>query len=107
MMAVRITENTRNELYFMRSLTDPETNVADVPQKTSSKKNLASSGTPAHPSAPNTPRYAVPVAGLLSAPLSNQPPDVPNSRPSENMIPKPIAQNPSVAIANTTKFLDR
>ena len=91
MIAVRISENTRNELYFMRSLTDPDTIVADVPQKTSSKKNLASSGTPAHPSAPNTPRYAVPVAGLLSAPLSNQPPAVPIGRPSENISPNPIA----------------
>ncbi len=40
----------------MRSLTEPETIVADVPQKTSWKKNLASSGTPAQPSAPKIPR---------------------------------------------------
>src|SRR3954468_1959737 len=32
--AVRISENTRNELYFMRSLTEPDTIVADVPQNT-------------------------------------------------------------------------
>ncbi len=39
----------------MRSLTEPETIVADVPQKTSWKKNFASSGTPAQPSAPKIP----------------------------------------------------
>src|SRR3954447_12604260 len=54
--AVRISENTRNELYFMRSFTEPDTIVAEVPQKTSSKRNLACSGIPAHDSAPKMPR---------------------------------------------------
>ena len=91
MTAVSTSENTRNELYFIRSLTDPDTIVADVPAKTSSKKNLASSGMPAQPSAPKMPRYAAPLAGLLSAPPRSQPPDVPITPPSENINPNPIA----------------
>ncbi len=35
-----------NDLYLMRSATDPETIVAAVPAKTSWKKNLAFSGMP-------------------------------------------------------------
>jgi hypothetical protein len=56
MTAVSTNENTRNEVYFIRSLTEPDTMVADVPQNMSSKKNLASSGTPAQLREPNTPR---------------------------------------------------
>src|SRR5690242_10327349 len=107
MTAVSTNENTRNEVYFIRSLTEPETMVADVPQNISSKKNLASSGTPAQLSDPNTPRYASPVAGLLSGPSASHPPDEPNNPPSENINPNPIAKKPSAAIANTTKFFDR
>jgi hypothetical protein len=91
MTAVRTSENTRNEPYFMRSLTEPDTMVADVPQNTSSKKNLASSGTPVHESAPKIPRYPSPTAGLLSAPPRKKPPAEPRNPPSENINPNPIA----------------
>src|SRR5205085_10433943 len=83
--AVNTSENTRNELYFIRSFTEPDTMVADVPQNTSSNRNFAMSGMPAHPSERKSPWYCSPVAGLLSEPTSNQPPAVPTTLPSENI----------------------
>ena len=74
----------------MRSLTEPETIVADVPQNTSSKKNFAGSGTPAQPSEP---KIALVVVARRPdccppRPAASRPP-CPASPPSENISPNP------------------
>ena len=94
-----------NEENLIRSATQPDTMVAAVAAKTSWKKNFAYSGIPVQFRDENTPLYASPVAGLLSAPEMKNP-FVPNIElPSPNMRAKPNIQNARDETATTPKFL--
>ena len=79
MIAVRISEKTRNELYFMRSLTEPGDDRRGRSAEHQLEEELRGQrhAGPAE-RAEDAPGTLAPVAGLLSAPPSSHPPDRPD-----------------------------